>query len=164
MTPYVLLDLPPVDRQPVQGFVLGSVRHRASNLSLGSSATVHRVRTDSPDPRGRPFGPGHTAPYPVSWSETTAGRCSTRVSGFLVPFGVPAFASWVILRPPGVCTFLAVGLPEAAFACRTPSGLSRCPRMRCDRVGRPLNPGDGGARTTDTGSPVAACRLSTAGP
>lgn len=40
---------------------------------------------------------------------------------------------------------LTVGLPAPVTKDRTPTGLSRCTRMRYDRRGRPLYPGDGGA-------------------
>ena len=43
----------------------------ASNVPFGS-----RVATPCPftDPRGRPFGPGHQAPYPASSRQAAAGR------------------------------------------------------------------------------------------
>ena len=40
---------------------------------------------------------------------------STAVPGFLPPFRLPAFASWVILRPLGNGAFLTVGLPAAIW-------------------------------------------------
>jgi len=43
--------------------------------------------------------------------EPPGGGASTPVPGFLPPFRLSAFASWVILRPLGSCTFLTVGLP-----------------------------------------------------
>ena len=52
----------------------------------------------------------------------------------------------VILCPLGSWAFLAVGLPARVAKGRTPTGLSRFARMRCDRVGCPLCPGDCGAR------------------
>jgi hypothetical protein len=57
---------------------------------------------------------------------------------FLSPFGAPALACWVILRPLGLCAFLTVGPPSPP---RTPSGLPRCPRARSDRDGCPLYSG-----------------------
>ena len=63
-----------------------------------------------------------------------AARCLLVLS----PFGAPALACWVILRPLGLCAFLTVGLPSQA---RTPSGLPRCPRARSDRDGCPLYSG-----------------------
>jgi len=38
------------------------------------------------------------------------------VPGFLSPFRLSAFASWVILRPLGSCAFLTVGLPTESIA------------------------------------------------
>ena len=66
-------------------------------------------------------------------------------SRFPVAFRLPTLASRVILFPLGSWAFLAVGLPSSA---RTPSGFPRSTRLRCDRGGCPLYPGDGGALTT----------------
>ena len=41
----------------------------------------------------------------------SGGGAGHAVPGFLSPFRLSAFASWVILRPLGSCTFLTVGLP-----------------------------------------------------
>jgi hypothetical protein len=56
---------------------------------------------------------------------------------FLSPFGAPALACWVILRP------LVVRLPHGrpTEAASDPSGLPRCPRARSDRDGCPLYSG-----------------------
>src|SRR6266498_2140891 len=43
-------------------------------------------------------------------------RSCTRRPGFLLPFRLPALASWVILRPLGSWTFLTVGLPDTGRA------------------------------------------------
>jgi hypothetical protein len=84
------------------------------------------------------------------------------MSRFPVAFRLSAFAFWVILSPLGNWAFLAVGLPVLAGP--DPIGIPRSTRMSCDRVGCPLDPGDGGALTADCSSPTATRRLSTAGP
>ena len=134
-----------------------------SNLPLGSRVVVTALSTGSPDPRGRPFGPGHQAPYPASAPAATARRSGRDACWVLSPFGVPAFAWWVFLRPLGLCAFLAVGLPSQA---RTPSGLPRCPRVRSDRDGCPLYSG-GAVPTQPTQAlrlPLAASQRPTPGP
>jgi hypothetical protein len=57
----------------------------ASNLSSGSNSSSSLSR-GSPDPRQRPFGPGH---QPVSGQlpATTGGGASHSCHGFLLPFG-----------------------------------------------------------------------------
>jgi hypothetical protein len=65
------------------------------------------------------------------------------MSRFPAAFRPPAFASRVILRPPRNSISLAVDLPDQVA--RTSTGLSRSARARCDRIGRPLPPRDGGA-------------------
>ncbi|MFI6440070.1 hypothetical protein [Streptomyces sp. NPDC050759] len=50
-------------------------------------------------------------PGPVS-DELYAGRVKAPSRGFLWPFGLSAFASWIILLPPGSSALLAVGLPS----------------------------------------------------
>ena len=47
--------------------------------------------------------------------EPSGGGASAAVPGFLPPFRLPAFASWVILRPLGNGAFLTVGLPTAIW-------------------------------------------------
>jgi len=84
------------------------------------------------------------------------------VPGFLSPFRLSAFASWVILRPLGSCTFLTVGPP--ASICRTPTGLSCCTWARPNRAGRPLDPGDGGALPTGDYPPAGTRRFAAASP
>jgi hypothetical protein len=83
------------------------------------------------------------------------------VSGFLSPFDVPAFASWVIVRPLRNWAFLTVGLPAQG---RTSTGLSCCACTRHDRAGRLLYPGDGGAHPAGEYSPTGTRRFPTASP
>jgi len=92
----------------------------------------------------------------------SGGGAGHAVPGFLSPFRLSAFASWVILRPLGSCTFLTVGLP--ASICRTPTGLSCCTWARPDRAGRPLDPGDGGALPAGDYPPGGTCRFAAASP
>lgn len=97
------LDLGPIHSLPVEIVVLRSVhRHghtvAAPNLSFGSGSLVIVVLTGSPDPRQHPLGSGHQ-PVSGQLSERPAER-PTIMSGFLSPFGVPAFASRIIRCPP----------------------------------------------------------------
>jgi len=104
------------------------------------------------------------APGPVSGrlSGTTSGRADHRVR-FPSSFGVPAFASWVILLPPGTYAFLTVGLP-GHLRCPGPDGVTTF-HTHEPRPGRvPSRPRDGGAPTTDAESPVTACRFPAASP
>jgi hypothetical protein len=92
----------------------------------------------------------------------SGGGAIHAVPGFLSPFRLSAFASWVILRPLGSCTFLTVGLP--ASICRTPTGLSCCTGARPNRAGRPLDPGDGDALPTGDYPPAGTRRSAAASP
>ena len=141
-TPYVVLDLPPVDRQPVEELVLRSVHHprtaatggspsmivvMASNLSFGSGVCRHRFFTGSPDPRQHPFGSGH---QPVSGRlSETAGGGADHVSRFPVAFRPPAFASWAILSRRGVRPSSRSAY-RAIDRARTPTGFPRSARAR----------------------------------
>src|SRR6266508_1143945 len=110
-----------------------------SNLS-GSSvvvviASLHKLTR----PTSAPFRVRAPRSYPASY--TQPGRRRSRPSplvSFPVAFRPPAFASWVILRPPGDWAFLTVGLP--AHPAWTLTGLSRSTRSRYDRGGCPLYP------------------------
>jgi hypothetical protein len=59
---------------------------RRSNLSSGSDSSS-TSSWGSPDPRLRPFGPGHQAPYPASYPAPAGGGASHHGPGFLLPFG-----------------------------------------------------------------------------
>ncbi len=74
------------------------------------------VFTGSPDPRRLPFGPGSSPVSDRLCSNRPAEEPNGAVAGFPSPFGVSAFASWVIQRPLGSCTFLTVGLPAESIA------------------------------------------------
>ena len=78
----------------------------ASNLPFGSGVVVIVSVTGSPDPRQRPFGPGHPARYPASYPGRPAEGPAI-MSRFPAAFRPPAFASRVILFPPG-----ELGLPH----------------------------------------------------
>jgi hypothetical protein len=84
-------------------------------------------------------------PRPVSCCLSAAGLC---FSGHPFPAG-------------------GLGLPcgwLTGSCCQEPDpiGIPRFTRMRCDRVGCPLDPGDGGALTTGLQSPAAACHIAAA--
>jgi hypothetical protein len=132
----------------------------ASNLPFGSRVAVTAPFTGSPDPRGRPFGPGHQAPYPASSPQAAAGR-----SGHV---------------PPGPVTFRRAGIgllghPAPAGAVRLPHGRPTEPGS--DPIGvatlpaREIRPGwvpsllrGCGAHTAGTGNPAVAGRLTAAHP
>jgi hypothetical protein len=71
-----------------------------SNLPIGSSVSVHRVVTGSPDPRQLPFGPGNR-PYPASYARSIRRRSRSSGPRFPAAFRPPALACWAILRPLG---------------------------------------------------------------
>src|SRR6266487_6320789 len=132
----------------------------ASNLPIGSDPYDLVSFTGSPDPRQRPFGPGH---QPVSGQlyGSHQRRNWYAAPGFLPPFDAPAFACWVIVRPLRGWAFLTVGLPATG---RTATGLSCCACARHDRAGRLLYPGDGGALPAGDYSPAGTRRFPTASP
>lgn len=70
------------------------------------------------------------------------------MSRFPVAFRPHGVGFLVIHNPLGNWAPLTVGLPAPVTQSGTPTGLSRCAHMRCGRIGRPLNPGDSGTRTT----------------
>ena len=132
----------------------------ACNLSFGSSAFVIVCLTGSPDPRQRPFGPGHQPGIrPVIRDGQRRGQ--PYESRFPAAFRPPAFASRVILFPPGSWAFLAVGLPgirpdpDGVSTFRTceirPGWVPSLPR------GRRCSPGQ-------MPCPASACRFSPASP
>jgi hypothetical protein len=110
----------------------------ASNLPIGCGSLVIEVVTGSPDPRQHPFGSGHL-PVSGQLSKAAGGGAGHRPR-FPAAFRPPALACWAILRPLGNRAFLTVGLPEARFDHRTPTGLSRCTRMRTTGVDAPYTP------------------------
>jgi len=90
-------------------------------------------------------------------------RSQRRCPGFLSPFG----RRHSLLGHPSPAGEL--GLPHGRLTGhrhrrRTPTGLSRCTRMRCGRGGCPLYPEDCGAHTAGRVSPAAARRFSAASP
>lgn len=84
------------------------------------------------------------------------------MESFPSPFGASAFASRVILFPPGIYAFLTVGLP--ATRGWTQTGFPRSTCVRYERSGRPLYPGDDGAHPTACRSTVGICRVPAARP
>ena len=169
-TPYFCLDRPPVDRPPsragrppvrspprpqpprVVQLVLRFRRRRHRRLS---QAHLTRVSTLS--------GPGTTPGIRPVIHDRRQEEAST-LPRFPVAFRPPAFASRVILFPPGIWAFLTVGLPATISSGRTPTGLPRSTRTRCDRGGCPLYPGDGGALPAGMPCPAGACRFPAASP
>ena len=95
----------------------------------------------------------------------SGGGAGHAVPGFLSPFRLSAFASWVILRPLGNWS-LPHGRPTDAPSAtrRTPTGLSCYAWSRRDRAGRLLNPEDGGALPTGDYPPAGTRRSSAASP
>jgi hypothetical protein len=90
-------------------------------------------------------------------SATAGGGAGLGCPGFLPPFGAPAFASWAScshreFRPPR-------GRPTSPLSGWTLTGFPRSAHPSRGRIRRPLYPGASGAPTTDSFSPVAACRL-----
>ena len=109
--PYIVLDAAPIHGVPIEDLALRSVHlngvqlaHRFRHLQ---SAAPHRLTR----PTSAPFRAGHHTRIRPVMRQPSGGGSDTRVPGFLSPFGVSAFASWVLLRPLGSCAFLAVGLP-----------------------------------------------------
>jgi hypothetical protein len=114
----------------------------------------------SPDPCQRSFEPGSSPIRPVM-REPLAGEPAPG-SRFPAAFRPPAFASRVFLRPLGNSASLTVGLP--ADNPPDPIGVVTFRSDRCDRGGRPLNPGDGGALPASHIPPAGTRRLPAAGP
>ena len=71
-----------------------------SNLPFGSEPSASNRSAGSPDPRQRPFRPGHQ-PLSGRLSGDRRRRSQHRGHRFPVAFRPPAFASRVILRPLG---------------------------------------------------------------
>lgn len=81
--------------------------------------------------------------------------------GFLWPFGLPAFASWIFLLPPGSSAFLAVGLPSQGL---DPVGVSTF-RTSKTRLGwAPPLPRDQWCPPSGLSYPKVAWCLSAPGP
>ena len=79
------------------------------------------------------------------------------VAGFPSPFGVSAFASWVIQCPLGSCTFLTVGLPAESTA-GPQRGCHVAHEQDSTGQGAPF-PGDGGALPAGDYPPAGARRF-----
>src|SRR6266566_8667443 len=83
-------------------------------------------------------------------------RSCTRRPGFLLPFRLPALASWVILRPLGSWTFLTVGLPDTGRA-GPHRGCHVAHAQDATGQGAPLTPGTVvRSRLTNTLQPAPA--------
>ena len=78
--------------------------------------------------------------------------------GFLSPFGCQHLLLGSSFPAGGL------GLPCGWLTgrCPDPIGVPRSAHTSYDRVGRPLDPGDGDAHTADICSSAAACRFPTA--
>jgi hypothetical protein len=158
-TPYVLLDGPPTDGVPVQGFVLRSVHHGVSGkhrrwlrrhgvqLALRFRLRCQCFHTGSPGPRQHPFGSGHSSRIRPVIPRTAGGGADPHALRFPAAFRLPALASRAIPYPPGNWAFLTVGLPDTT-SCPDPDGVTTfhtC-KMRPGRVppisrGRRYSPG-----------------------
>jgi hypothetical protein len=111
-----------------------------SNLPFGSSAIVISLSTGSPDPRQHPFGSQQRLVSGQLYA-ATGGRADlfATLSCCLSAAGI-RFSG----HPSPAEEFgLPHGRPTERF--RTSTGLSRSARASCDRIGRPLQPRDGGA-------------------
>ena len=145
----------PLHCMPVQGLVLRSVhddatadgfhrlpcRHRVQ-LALRFRCRRHRFCTGSPDPRRHPF---RSRQPPVSGQLLRDGR---RRADHPVPVSCCLSATGIRFSGhpiPAEGFRLPRGRPTGPTIRRTPSGLPRSTRSRCDRGGCPLYPGDGGA-------------------
>ena len=148
-TPYVILGLLPVDRQPVGDSssgpfttarpaacavacptcpsVPGSISIASSQAHLATSAPF-RVRAHA---RIRPVIRG-----------TAGGGAAHHVPRFPLPFG---HRHSLLGHPvPAGEIGLPHGRPTGTCQARTPTGFPRSAQLRCDRGGCPLYPGDGG--------------------
>jgi hypothetical protein len=114
----------------------------ASNLSSGSDSSS-TLSQGSPDPRLRPFGPGHQARYPASYPGVPAGgagitalvSCCLSAAGIGLPgHPVPALGTGPSLRS-----------AYRAHCARTRTGFPRSALARYDRGGCLLDPRDSGA-------------------
>src|SRR5665647_856107 len=122
-TPYVLLDGPPTNGVPVQGFVLRSVHHRDSSkhrrwlrrhdvqLALRFRPRCQCFHTGPPGPRQHPFGSGHSSRIRPVIPRAAGGGADPHALRFPVAFRRPALASRAIRYPPGNWAFLTVDLP-----------------------------------------------------
>ena len=127
-TPYVLLDGPPTNGVPVQGFVLRSVHHAVSGKrrrlfaspwcptcpSVPTSLSVfpHRLTC----PRQHPFGSGHSSRIRPVIPRPAGGGADPHALRFPAAFRRPALASRAIRYPPGNWAFLTVDLPGTNLA------------------------------------------------
>lgn len=82
-----------------------------SNLSLGSgflavvTSKAHLIHVGSPSGRATR----------TRIRRVVRERVKVPTPGSLRPFGLPAFASWIFLFPPGTSASLAVGLPSSGL-------------------------------------------------
>ena len=83
---------------------------------------------------------------------------------FFCCFSVTGIRFLGVLFPPRDWAFFTVGLPPCLPAWRTRTGFPRFARVRCGRVGCPLDPGGDGVHTAIEESSAAVCRLSAASP
>jgi hypothetical protein len=129
-------------RSPSSGPFTAAVPWRPTCPSV-LEACVLALSAGPPDHVSTRSGPGRY-PYPASYAGRPAEGPAI-ASRFPVAFRLPAFASWSSFARWGVEPSL-----RSAYrfhTSRTPTGLSRCARMRYGRGGCPLYPGDRGAHT-----------------
>jgi hypothetical protein len=112
-----------------------------SNLPFGSGAGRLRIIHRLTWPRQRPFEPDKVRIRPVI-RDPRRREPRFGCPGFPWPFGLPAFASWPSC--PAGAFDLPHGRPTEHHVFGAPSGFPRSTRASHDRVGCPLNPGDGG--------------------
>ena len=132
----------------------------ASNLSFGSRVAVTAPFTGSPDPRGRPFGPGHQAPYPASSRQAAAGRSGKGASWSC---RLSARRHWLL----GSSCARWGSAPPSRSAYRVPSdpiGVATLPAREIRPGWVPSILRGCGAHTAVTGNPAVAGRLTAAHP
>jgi hypothetical protein len=89
-TPYVVLDVLPVNRQPIEVIALRSVPHGDAvvpNMPIGSGVFGHRHSSQVHLTTSAPFRAGHPHPYPASYAGLLAEGPAMVRPGFLLPFG-----------------------------------------------------------------------------
>ena len=161
--PYVFLRGTPINSAPDEDRVLWSVRRDnrrgvqlAHRFGRCGHLPLHRLTW----PPGRPFGPGHTGPYPASYPGRPAEEPAI-LSRFPAVFRLPAFASWPS------CARWGVGLPlRSAYRAAVPGphGVVAFPTSEMRPGWVPPIPRDCAALPTGLGSSGRRRRFPAASP
>src|SRR4051812_39507283 len=94
-------------------------------------------------------GPDTTVWYAASYTKTTGWRVRSSASAFLLPFGMPPFASWPSCSRHGSSASLTVGLSVTGRLHRTATGFPCSALVRYDRCRASPIPRDRGALMAD---------------